>query len=37
MPAVLKNGNRPQWDEKLNRKLQEIAWDIVSHYPPSGV
>jgi hypothetical protein len=38
MPNVLKNSNRPQWnDEKLNRKLQELAWDLVTHYPPSGV
>jgi predicted peptidase len=21
----------------MNRKLQELAWDIVTHYPPSGV
>ena len=38
MPTILKNANRPQWnDEKLNRKLQELAWDIVRNYPPSGV
>ena len=37
MPNVLKNGNRAQWDEKMNQKLQEMAWNIVSHYPPSGV
>jgi hypothetical protein len=38
MPDVLKNANRPQWnDEKLNKKLQELAWDLVTKYPPSGV
>jgi hypothetical protein len=38
MPSILKNASRPQWnDEKLNRKLQELAWDIVTNYPPSGV
>jgi hypothetical protein len=37
MPSYLKNANKPEWDEKMNKKLQEIAWDTVSHYPPSGV
>ena len=37
MPSILKNPDRPQWDEKMNRKLQELAWDLVTHYPPSGV
>jgi hypothetical protein len=38
MPTILKNASRPSWnDEKLNRKLQELAWDLVSNYPPSGV
>jgi hypothetical protein len=37
MPNNLKNANRPQWDENMNRKLQELAWDLVTHYPPSGV
>jgi acetyl esterase/lipase len=34
MPAVLKKANA---DEKLNRLLQEIAWDVVTHHPLSGV
>lgn len=34
MPAVLKNAKA---DEKLNRLLQEIAWDVVAHHPLSGV
>jgi hypothetical protein len=37
MPGILKSPSHPQWDEKMNRELQELAWDIVSHYPPSGV
>jgi hypothetical protein len=37
MPNNLKNDNRPQRDEKMNRKLQELAWDLVTHYAPSGV
>jgi hypothetical protein len=43
MPDVLKSGRwqnnpMPQWnDEKLNLKLQEMAWELVTHYPPSGV
>ena len=32
MPAVLKGS-----DEKLNRLLQELAWDAVTHHPLSGV
>lgn len=27
----------PEWDEKLNRLLQELAWDAVIHHPMSGV
>lgn len=37
MPGILKNPDRPQWTEATNRKLQELAWDIVSKYPPSGI
>jgi len=37
MPGILKNANNPQWDEKMNRKLQELAWDLVTHYSPSEV
>jgi hypothetical protein len=35
MPSNLKN--KSQWDEKTNRKLQELAWEVVTKYPPSGV
>jgi hypothetical protein len=37
MPSILKNAKKPQWDEKMNQKLQELAWDLVKNYPPSGV
>jgi hypothetical protein len=37
MPSNLKNAKKPEWDEKMNRKLQELAWDLVTKYPPSGV
>lgn len=37
-PASIRAGWKDEWkDPKLNTKLQELAWDIVSHYPPSGV
>jgi hypothetical protein len=29
--------SKPEWDEKLNRLLQEIAWEAVTHHPLSGV
>jgi poly(3-hydroxybutyrate) depolymerase len=37
MPSNLKNAKKSQWDEKMNRKLQELAWNLVTNYPPSGV
>ncbi|HYV34768.1 MAG TPA: hypothetical protein VE988_03625, partial [Gemmataceae bacterium] len=38
LPDYLKNTKKgPAGDEKMNRKLQELAWDLVTHYPPSGV
>jgi hypothetical protein len=37
MPGSLKKASRPQWDEKMNRKLQELAWELVTNYPPAGV
>ncbi len=37
IPAVLARANNPNWDEKLNRLLQELAWDAVAHHPLSGV
>lgn len=37
MPAVLARANNPDWDEKLNRLLQELAWNAVTRHPLSGV
>ncbi len=28
---------KPEWDEKLNRLLQEMAWEAVIHHSMSGV
>jgi hypothetical protein len=36
MPGLLKRAKKAAWDEKLNRALQEIAWEAVTSYPPSG-
>ncbi len=38
IPGVLKNAGKPEWNnEKFNRALQELAWETVMNYPPSGV
>jgi hypothetical protein len=37
LPSVLAKANHPSWDDKLNRLLQELAWDAVIHHPHSGV
>lgn len=38
VPGILKNSNKPEYrEEKFNRTLQELAWKMVSNYPPSGV
>jgi len=37
MPAMLKNAKREAWNEKFNRSLQELAWEIVTNYPDSLV
>lgn len=37
MPATFLKANRPEWDEKLNRLLQELAWDAVTRDAMSGV
>jgi hypothetical protein len=37
MPDILANAARPEWNEDLNKKLQQLAWDLVTTYPPSGV
>ena len=37
VPAELANGRDPAEAYKLNRLLQELAWDAVIHHPLSGV
>jgi pimeloyl-ACP methyl ester carboxylesterase len=37
LPAVLAKSKNPRWDGKLNRVLQEIAWEAVTQHPLSGV
>ncbi len=37
MPKVLSDAKNPLWGDKLNRMLQDIAWDAVTHHPLSGV
>jgi hypothetical protein len=37
MPSALLNAKKPEWDEKLNRLLQELAWEAVTHHPASKV
>jgi hypothetical protein len=34
-PAILTSN--PNWDDRLNRLLQELAWDAVKSHPMSGV
>ena len=37
LPSTLAKANNPNWDDALNRLLQELAWDAVIHHPQSGV
>ena len=37
MPDILSHAHHPQWDERLNRALQQIAWDAVVQHPLSGL
>lgn len=37
MPLVLSRANNANWDEKLNRLLQELAWQAAIQHPLSGV
>jgi hypothetical protein len=37
LPGKLKSANREGWDDKLNRALQEIAWQTAASYPYSGI
>ncbi|MBN2685368.1 MAG: hypothetical protein JXR40_08825 [Pontiellaceae bacterium] len=37
MPSILKNADHPEWNEEMNKALQELAWKTVINYPLSGV
>jgi hypothetical protein len=37
MPQVLAKHKNPHWNAELNRLLQEVAWETVTHHPISGV
>jgi hypothetical protein len=37
VPEILKKEHNPNWDAKLNRVLQEVAWEAVTQHPLSGV
>lgn len=37
VPSDFIKANKPEWDARLNRLLQELAWDAVIHHPMSGV
>jgi hypothetical protein len=37
MPAVLIKTKKAGWSDKLNRLLQELAWESVTQHPLSGV
>jgi hypothetical protein len=37
VPLAILRAKNPAWDEKLNRLLQELAWEAVTHHAMSGV
>jgi hypothetical protein len=37
VPAVLEKAKNPDWDAKLNKVLQTVAWEAVVQHPLSGV
>ena len=37
LPPILQDKMKPAWDDKLNRLLQEVAWDAVVTHPLAGV
>lgn len=37
VPSILKTTKLGEDEEKLNRLLQELAWDAVTKHPLSGV
>lgn len=36
-PSILKNDKHPEWDDAMNRVLQEVAWKTVVDHPLSGL
>ena len=37
VPSDFIKANKPGWDAKLNRLLQELAWNACIHHPMSGI
>jgi CubicO group peptidase (beta-lactamase class C family) len=37
LPSVLRKARNPAWGDDLNRLLQQVAWEAVTHHPLSGV
>ena len=37
LPSLLQKARNPDWNDKFNRTLQEIAWETATSYPYSGV
>lgn len=37
LPAILEKAKNPDWDAKMNKLLQEVAWEAVKAHPLSGV
>jgi hypothetical protein len=37
VPSALTRAKKPEWNDKLNRLLEELAWDAVIHHPMSGI
>ena len=37
IPDCMAQANNPKWDDKLNRLLQQIAWDAVTHHSLTGL
>jgi len=37
IPTIMARAKNPNWDDKLNLLLQEIAWEAVVQHPLSGV
>jgi hypothetical protein len=37
LPGILKGAKKAEWNDDLNRVLQEVAWEAVTRHPLSGV